>query len=232
MRRLALLLALAATTAVGPAAASTRTLTASFPAADLEGLAIEAGVGDVTLTAEDTATVSVEIELKPRRGGLFSSMRAAEREVERAEIASKLDGRELSLRIDSGSDGDRRFEERWTVVLPARLAAVLDVGVGDVVIQGLAGGVDLELGVGDANLRVTDGDLTIEIGVGDATVRGPASAYASADCSGGVGDALIQAEGARADSDGFVGHSARWDGAGRCRLEVEIGVGDARVVLD
>lgn len=232
MRRLAILLAIATAAAAAPSAAAARTLTGSFPAADLEGIAIEAGVGDVTLTAGDGETVSVEVELKPRRGGLFSSMRAAEREVERAELGAQVDGRELALKVDTGSSGDRRFEERWTVVLPARLAAALEVGVGDVVVQGLAGGVDLELGVGEAELRVVDGDVSVEVGVGDATVRGPAAAYASADCSGGVGDAVIQAGGHNADSDGFVGHSARWDGAGRCRLEIEIGVGDARVFLD
>lgn len=232
MRRPALVLTLSTMLAVTAGLAAARSLTTTHPAADLELVAIEAGVGDVRVSGEDTDVVTVEVELKPRRGGLFSSMRTAEREVERAELVVDADGRRLGLKVDSGSRGDRRFEERWTVVVPAHLAAGLELGVGDVVVRGLAGGVEVELGVGDVDLRLEGGEVSVELGVGDATVRAPASSYAAVDSSSGVGDTLIQAPGERIGGSGLVGSSSRWEGPGSATLRVRIGVGDSRVTLD
>jgi hypothetical protein len=129
-------------------------------------------------------------------------------------------------------DDDRHFEERWTIELPARLSFELDLGVGDVEVRGLAGGVSADIGVGDVLVEGVSGDVTIDLGVGDASVRAAAGHYGSVAGSGGVGDARLTVRGERVSSSGFVGHSAEWTGDGPHFIEIDVGVGDAKVTLE
>lgn len=226
-------LALAGTLLVvaATAGATTRTLEGSQDAARLELVSLEAGVGDITITGTDVDRVEYEVVLKPRRGGLFSSMRSAQREVDTATLRADVVGRELRLEVRSDDD-DRRFEERWTIRVPRRLALDLESGVGDVEIRDVAGGIDLEIGVGDASVEAVGGDVSVEVGVGEVGVRGIADAYGRVECEGGVGDARLLVRGERVESEGLVGHSAEWRGDGPDEINVEVGVGDAEVTLD
>lgn len=208
-----------------------RSLNDSFPAATVTAIQITNGVGDVAITAADAPEITVDVTLVPRRGGLFSSYRSAERDVESARLSSRMvDGR-LELAIDSESE-EPRFEARWVVVAPAATTLALELGVGDLTVRGIAGGVETELGVGDAVIEVIDGDVELELGVGDATVRGPARHFGSIESSAGVGSTDVVVQDQRVSGEGFVGQSSSWQGEGPHRISVEVGVGDSRVVLD
>jgi hypothetical protein len=221
-------LALAAPATAG----DTRFLEGSVAADGLEAVRLEAGVGDIAIVADiNIDEVTVEVELKPRRGGFFSSLKKAQREVDEAELRMDVSRGVLRLEIKSTSD-DRHFEEHWNIVLPPRLAVDLELGVGDVEIRGLTGTLTAEIGVGEILAEAVSGDLGLEIGVGEATVRAAAADYGSVEGSGGVGDARLTVRGERISSSGFVGHSAEWTGEGEHTIEIEVGVGDARVTLD
>lgn len=225
-----LLIALA--TALPAAAGSPRVLTGSVAAADLERVRLDAGVGDVTITAVDgSAEVSVEVRLKPRRGGFFSSMKKAQREVDEAELRMDLAKGVLRLEVESATN-DRHFEETWTIELPARVDLNLDLGVGDIEIRDLAGRIDADLGVGEFTATGVSGDIAVDLGVGDATVTAAAANYGSVNGSGGVGDADLTVAGSKVSSTGFVGRSAEWTGTGEHTIELSVGVGDATVVLE
>lgn len=211
--------------------AAARVLERSTPAAGLDRVEIEAGVGDVRVEVGEDDSIHVEVTLEPRRGGLFSSIRTAEREVQEATLEAETAGRALQLRVGTNAD-ERRFEERWTVVMPARLALQLELGVGDVELRGVVGGITLEAGVGDVVVDAEGGDLDLEVGVGDLSVRAPAVAYASVRCAAGVGEARIRVQGETLGGGGFVGSSASWTGSGPHRIRAELGVGDASVTLD
>ena len=233
MKKVSLLAILLATCAVWVDAADQKTLTHNEPVAAIEVLDLDSGIGDVKITGrEGVDDIAIEVILTPRRGGLFSSKRQAERDVEAASLRASSKGNRLVLRIDPQADEDRRFEEHWTIEIPASIRLTLDHGVGDVVIRGIAAGLDLDSGVGDVDVRVLEGDITIDLGVGTAVVHAPASAYASAEGAGGVGDARLTVRGERMSSGGFVGHSATWTGEGRHHIEVSVGVGDAVITLD
>lgn len=209
-----------------------RTLTGSAPAAGLETVQLDAGVGDVTITAVDgAAEVAVEVRLEPRRGGFFSSMKKAQREVDSAELRMDASKGVLRLEVETDTD-DHHFEETWTVTLPARLGLDLDLGVGEVEIRGVTGGLTVDLGVGDLLAEGVSGDLEIELGVGDAKVVASAADYGSVSGSGGVGDARLTVRGEQISSSGFVGHSAEWTGDGEQTITISVGVGDARVILE
>ena len=110
--------------------------------------------------------ISIEVVLTPRRGGIFSSKRQAERDVEAAELEAAVKRESLKLRISPVDDDDRRFEERWIIEMPSRLKIKLEHGVGDVAIEGAAGGIELDSGVGDVEVEAPEGDITIDLGVG------------------------------------------------------------------
>jgi hypothetical protein len=213
------------------AVAAERVLTDSYPAAGIQRVSITNRVGDVVVTAAEVPEVAVDITLIPRRGGLFSSYRSAEQEVESARLEARIDNGRLDLEIESRSS-DPRFEAQWVVVLPPGVHLELTAGVGDLTVRGAAAGVRAELGVGDAVIEVSDGAVAVEVGVGDATVRGPAARFGQVAASGGVGDADIVVGDERVAGSGMVGQSTSWSGSGPHSITLEVGVGEALVRLD
>jgi hypothetical protein len=233
MRKIALavsILLAISTTAV----AGSRTITHSLAAGGLDGIELNSGIGDVKITGStETGDVMVEVILTPRRGGLFSSKRKAERDVEAASLKADVKGTRLILGIYPPlDDEERRFEEHWTVVVPASLSVELEHGVGDVDVQGVGSGVEIESGVGDVRVAVAEGSVTLDLGVGNAAVRAPAEIVAFAEGAGGVGEARLTVRGQQIESTGFVGHTAKWKGTGSHRIEVSVGVGDAVITLE
>jgi hypothetical protein len=209
-----------------------RSLEGRTSAAGIDKVLLDAGVGDIDVIGIDgTDDVTVTVELEPRRGGFFSSMKKARREVEEAEL--RMDTARGVLRIEVETDSnDRHFEEDWTVELPSRLALAIDLGVGDVEVRNLAGALTIDIGVGDVDAEGVSHDVSIDLGVGDASIRATAADYGAVDGSGGVGDARLTVRGQRIESSGFVGHSAEWTGDGAHTIEISVGVGDARVTLE
>ena len=227
-------IALAVTLAIATplAAGAPRILTGTVPAADLNAIRLDAGVGDIEVIAVDgAAEVSLEVQLKPRRGGFFSSLKKAQHEVDEAELRMDVSKGVLRLEIETDSN-DRHFEEKWTLELPARIDFNLDLGVGDVNIHGLSGEAVIDIGVGELFAENVTGDLNIDIGVGDASVEAAARDYGSVEGSGGVGNAQLTVRGERISSSGFVGKSAKWTGDGAHVIEISVGVGDAKVTLE
>ncbi len=207
-----------------------RTLEAEIDASSLTEVRLEAHVGDVVVAAAPGSPVRVEATLSPRRGGFFSSLKAAEKQVREATLETTVSGSVLTVRV-AGED-DRRFEEDWAIILPPNLHFELQLGVGEVSITGLRGGVELESGVGEVKLDLLDGSIDAELGVGNIVVRAPVGAYGSAEASSGVGEAQIEVNGKRISGQGFVGHSAEWSGDGRHDIEAASGVGDVRIILE
>jgi hypothetical protein len=231
MKKLVVALMLMTASWVAAEAASERTLTESFPAENVDRVHIDVGVGGVEIESHDSDRIEITVLLTARRGGIFSSMKEAELDVEEAELSSEIVGTRFYLDVDSGA-GDERYEEQWTVGLPGRLQVELDIGLGDVTAAGLERVLEVEVGVGDVEVHDAAGDLIIEVGVGDVDISGQADRFGDVSASGGVGDAKIKVLGKRISSEGFVGHSATWVGDGPGRIEVEVGVGEAVITLE
>ena len=227
-----IVLAVALVLATPAAAGAPRILEGSVPANGLETVHLDAGIGDIEITAvKGTDEVSFEVQLKPRRGGFFSSMKKAQREVDEAELRMDVSKGVLRLEIEIEND-DRHFEEKWTLELPARLGFNLDLGVGDVDIRGLSGNLTVDIGVGELRAESVSGDINIDVGVGDASVKAAAADYGSVAGSGGVGNAQLTVRGEKISSSGFIGKSAEWTGDGAHVIEISVGVGDAKVTLE
>ena len=186
---------------------------------------------DLSITVGAGTSLIASVNLQPRRGGFFSSLKAAEKQVQQAQFESVADGNTLLLKI-TGVEGDRRFDEEWSLTLPRHLALSVELGVGDIEISNTSADADLEIGVGDVSMKINGGSVDVEIGVGDVTIRGPLAAFRSVEAASGVGDVRIVADGHKIVGEGFIAHSAEWKGAGDSIIEAESGVGDIRVVLE
>jgi hypothetical protein len=233
MKKLIFVLPIILVCALTVEGAGPKTMTRTIQAGDIDTLDLNSGIGDVSITAQKGLDeVSIEVILTPRRGGIFSSKRQAERDVEAASLEATVARDSLELRINPADDEDRRFEERWIIEMPSRLAIKLDHGVGDVVIEGATSGVELDSGVGDVDIQAIEGNINVDLGVGTAVVRAPAAVYGATEAAGGVGSARITVRGKEIEGGGFVGHSASWSGDGAYRLNVSVGVGDAIIKLD
>lgn len=99
------------------------------------------------------------------------------------------------------------------VRLPAHLAVSMDLGVGEVEFTDFANDLNLELGVGSMQLNVADNvdfeSIHLNAGVGDTSVRG--------------------FDNGSDNERSFVGADSWYHGDGEFVVEVEVGVGDARV---
>jgi len=232
MKKTVLVLSITLACALMVSAAGPKAMTRTISAGDIDAIDLDSGVGDVTITARDgLEEIAIEVILTPRRGGIFSSKRQAERDVEAATLKAAVDDDSLELHISPADTEDRRFEERWIIEMPSRLVIKIDHGVGDIVIKGSAGGIELDSGVGDVHVDAVEGDIEIDLGVGTAVVRGPASVFGEVDAAGGVGNARITVRGEDIEGGGFVSHAASWSGDGSHSLDVSVGVGDAVIEL-
>lgn len=212
------------------AAVEIRTLDAEIDAGALTAVKLEAKVGDVIVAAAEGDVVRIEATLSPRRGGFFSSLKTAEKEVREADLVATVSGSVLTIHVTG--DDDRHFEEDWALVLPPNLMFELELGVGEVSITGVRGGIELEIGVGNVELVLPNGPIDLEVGVGNIVARAPVGEFGTVEASSGVGSATIEVDGARITGQGFVGHSAEWEGDGRYDIEAATGVGDVRIVLE
>ncbi len=110
---------------------------------------------------------------------------------------------------------NKGFSVHAELLVPRKLPIEIDMGVGELDMNGLEGDLDVELGVGDADIRTTRataGHVMVDTGIGDAEIRG----------SNG-----------EAQHGGFVGSHASWrSNSGKSNVRLHVGVGDATVRLD
>jgi len=203
-----------------------RVIEKKFDTSALKLLSLDVGVGDVVVSQKDTRhEITVKISLHPRRGGLFSSLRTGEKQVESAKLKEKRSGDKLQLSVSADKD-NQRFEENWELSIPAGLGLDIDLGVGDFNLEGLSGDAKIEIGVGDARISHSSGDLVLSVGVGDIQINSQRSAIKNISAETGVGDVKIVDRGKQLEGDGMVGKSLNWSGEGESTMELEAGVGD------
>jgi len=92
----------------------------------------------------------------------------------------------------------------------------------------------IEMGVGELEIEGLPGDIDVELGVGEIDLRLPEASLRSIELSAGVGDASIRGASGRSQSSRshLVGSEVEWhDGSGDARVTAEVGVGEVTVRL-
>jgi hypothetical protein len=91
----------------------------------------------------------------------------------------------------------------------------------------------VEMGVGQLDVDGLQGDLDVDLGVGEADIRTPRASAANVSVEAGIGDATIRGAGSDLESSRFVGARATWSrGNGKSDVRLHVGVGDATVRLE
>lgn len=231
MRKKAVLVSLAvALFAASAAAASSRELERSIPATGVQSLAIHAAVGDLKIEPAKDDAIHVKVRLTPRKGGLFSSLRSSQNEVDAAKLKVKRSGNKLKIEIATGTEKPR-FEATWSVELPARLDLRLRLGVGDIEVSGSEGALYVRDGVGDVDVTADASWINVEVGVGDVSIRGSVAHFGEIKGTTGVGDAQLEIPGRTLNGRGMVSKTLSWKGDGPGAMNLTTGVGDLQVSL-
>lgn len=213
----------------GPVA---RTLTADIPANGLKELDLRVGVGEVHVSPSPDDQVHVEIKLHQKDEEFlwffhWSSSGTA-KDIADAAIYQRRQGDTLSLGLDHDGQNDS-VKQEWKLELPARLALDADMKVGDLVIAGIAGGIDAVLNVGELDIDVPQGRIKANVSVGDIRAKSDSSAYGQVRVASSIGDAVLTING---QHPGYHGHSGLGnevsvDGKGPDDMDLSVNVGEA-----
>lgn len=215
---IALLLVLAAIVPPAPASATTsedsvRRIDRSIDAADLRDLSIDMPVGKVVLTGTDGDRVDVEVTIECDEHG-WGSASCPDR-AEDIELVTEKHGSRLEVDLEGYSTwSSRHMEVTLHIDAPARLASVVDLGIGEVDVERMADHLSVDLGIGEVNVRMAESDV------------------ASVDLDAGVGEASLRGNLGRRESSGLFVKELTWnDGSGRARVRVDVGIGEIDVRL-
>ncbi|HYU34902.1 MAG TPA: hypothetical protein VEW48_22350 [Thermoanaerobaculia bacterium] len=181
-----------------------------FPASDVDRVLVDVPVGEVIIEGSNDRQVELDVKLEcDERGG------ACEELSKRVRVVYSRDGGDLTLRLKEWPKSrNKGLEAHVRVSVPRELQLKADLGVGELRIASLEGGVDADLGVGELNITM------------------PAFAVASVNADAGIGEANLIAAGRRYESSGLIAREIRWNkGTGRARVDADCGVGEVNVKL-
>ncbi|MGH8128802.1 MAG: hypothetical protein ACRETC_10690 [Gammaproteobacteria bacterium] len=122
----------------------------------------------------------------------------------------------------------------WTLVLPARLALDLTVGVGKAQVGGVSGGVQARIGVGKLNITLPQGPVQANVGVGKINAFVTSADYGNVKLTAGVGHVEFDVNGQR-NKTGYEKHftaaEQKTSGSGKTDYTLKSGVGDVELEL-
>ena len=186
------------------AAASSKRIQQRIDAEDLVHVDFEISIAQMDIEVYDGDVLELDLVIEADRDWWIFGRK----DIDNVELEVDRNGEQLKLRLD-----DNDIQQEWVVRLPAHLAVSMDLGVGEVEFTDFANDLNLELGVVSMQLNVADNvdfeSIHLNAGVGDTSVRG--------------------FDNGSDNERSFVGADSWYHGDGEFVVEVEVGVGDARV---
>jgi hypothetical protein len=171
---------------------------------------VEFPVGDFRI--ETTEGDKVVFDLRAKCKGRSSR---CEDKARRIEVESDDVGGRLHLEIKGYPKSNWGFSLIGVLQVPKDHSLQVEMGVGELVIEGVRGDLDVNLGVGEARIYSSESwvrDVDVATGIGDADVRTRAG---------------------KVRHRGFISSTASWDdGRGSSSVNLRVGVGDANVRLN
>jgi hypothetical protein len=215
-------------------APSTNAFQAVAPAASVTRLEIVGGDANVTIAASASDQIELAVDLASSPPiGVFVGRRVGD--AAETWLDSSMQGTMMTAHL-RGAIGDG-LTERWTVRVPARLAADVSIHRGHIDITGLEGGVraraDSGIGHESGAIRVDvpRGSLDLSLGVGTIDARAGETPRGGIDVRSRVGRASLSVDGHNivAGHEPGPGERVRLTGDGPDDIVVRVGVGDAHV---
>ena len=184
----------------------------TFPVAAHQRVRLEFPVGELKVIPTDESRVRFDLRVRCS----FGSEERCERMANRLVLDSDDEGSTLHLKLQKYPKfGNHGMKVMGELRVPRSLAVKIEMGVGELDIDGI------------------EGDLDVDLGVGEAAVRAPRNHAGHVSVETGIGDARIHGGGSDTESHGFIGSRATWSaGSGRSDVRVHVGVGEGTVRLE
>ena len=176
-----------------------------FDLTGIEELEINNAVGKIELRLVEGDEMRLELEIEAQEGFFFRRSR----DLDEVHLDIEERNERISLSLE-----EEKVSAYWIIEVPALAEIDIDMGVGEIDAEIGASRLDIELGVGEvevfAQLAET-GDIEVSSGIGDARIRGAHDVSSSRN---------------------VVSEDSEGRGEGDFAIEVEVGVGSARVTVD
>ena len=207
-------------------------LATSVDAATVELVELRAGDGAVRVTAGAGDSVRVWLVLAPHRDPERRD-RCTRKRTTRARLVAERHGTSASLRAEPSLRG--KCGEAWRVEVPAGVALHVRGQVADIIVSGVAGGVNLSTGVGDIVAQLPRGSVQATVrDVGDVTVETASTDYGDATLRASVGTVVLSIGGHRVATphEPGAGEHIALRGPGRDTFTIRTGVGKAQLAIE
>ena len=167
-------------------------------------------VGELRVEATSGESVTVELTARCKWG------RNCEDSLEDVRIESSSSKSRLDVDIDAPRPwGKLKLELKATIQVPRGASLTIDMGIGELRVEGFENDLRIDLGIGEVSVRLPEAaieTLSVDAGIGDASVHGSSH----------------HVSGRRSK---LIGSEVYWDdGAGESRVTVEVGIGEAPAV--
>jgi hypothetical protein len=191
---------------------SRRELREGLPVGDSEKVIVDFEVGELRIEAGSGDTVEVELDLRCK-----STSSRCERQLDDAEILLEQRGSRLHVGFEGLAKRNSKMEVDAVVRMPAGVALSVDMGIGELRIDGIESDIYVDMGIGEASLSLSESSIRgvyLDTGIGESGV------WAS--------------EGRARESRPFlIGSEVEWEsGAGESEIVVDLGIGEISVHLD
>jgi hypothetical protein len=228
-----LLLALAATPA---RADETRNLAGEYPVGQARRLEVSVPFGEVRIEGTDAPRVRIRVQASCHDDDCEEFLKGLRLESSNrgGTLHVKLEGTRIHDGWDLDSDDkENGWGEHFRRGRDDDDGDSHDSDISVVVEVPRALKVDLNIGAGEVNVEGLRQDLSIDMGAGEINVRMQARHVGSVDVNMAIGETTIHQGGRTREYTRVLGGPVRWrEGKGDVGIDVNIGAGDVDVTLD
>ncbi|MGH8400267.1 MAG: hypothetical protein ACRESU_04120, partial [Gammaproteobacteria bacterium] len=215
------------------------TLQTASPAAEVNRVTLDVGVGQLKVTASSDDKIHVQVQLEQKSQNFlwfFHWMsNSTVKEIEQVTLQQQnQDGIAYSLKYPEHLDeGD--IKQDWEVQVPAALAIKIEMGVGQLDLTGVAGGVDASLNVGEVTLNTPRGPLQVKVNVGQINATSASTQPGNIKLSTSIGDARVYMPGGSDHDDvhhNGLGRTIEVAGKGPDKMDLEVNIGEVTLHIE
>ena len=212
MWRRSLVFLMGAMIALPLAAGARRDTSAGIDLGSAEKVFVDFEVGELRIEVGKGQRVEVELDLRCK-----SRSASCERRLEEVEIFLEQRGSKVVVSFEGLSKRlSNKFETECLVRIPAAARLSVDMGIGDLEIEGVERDIFVDLGIGQASLSLPERSVRsvyLDTGIGESKVWG--------------------SEGSITTSRPFlIGSEVEWEsGPGKAEIVVDLGIGEIWVDL-
>lgn len=213
-----------------------RTEKGEAPADGVNTLEMDASIGEYNIIATDTGSISWQVNLTVDEDDATDYKRQL---AAKFEITAERQGDRYVISIKRPDDDEKgemneTIVESLTVHLPARLALAMNANIGEVTIEGVAGGVTLDFNIGDIDVEIPGGAVDIDSNIGDVVLVTRTDSLGEVDLDVNIGEINFDNAGADVEPEyNFpVGQELHIDSDGNDSIDIGLNIGEVDVEVE